>query len=543
MKKIAILYDGASLQKWQLEAVRQIEPDHELLFLVVENEQPRKRKIWQHAFYYLLNLIAIKRAAGKRAEFGAAQRGDRPTLSFSPDYDGIWAVLPPDVDQWLKANKVDAVVRFGLSLIRVAENSVPMISWHHGDPRDYRGRPAGFYEMRDGQKFVGQIVHQMTNTRDAGPVLAFAQSRVLPHSYRKTLSDAYQVSPLLIRPALKRLWDGDAIDFSAGGKNFPLPSNAVVIRALFSYLVNGMRRLGYGLFVEKRWKVSRVALAGPDLSIDDLKSVSDRERDWETLATPPEFTFLADPFIHQDGRILVEGLDKTSGKGKLAAISDGQVAVLSTPEASHYSYPSCFDWRGKSYVIPEMSQAGKQAIYRLVGDELVEQGTLDIDTDRLIDPTLFEYQGRVFLFANRPNETSALRLWSSTGLMDRFEEHPLSPIRVSARGSRMGGMLTKTSSGLLRFGQDFEKSYGDALIVFKINTLTENDYSESEVSRLVFDGLRGPHTLNLQDNEAVFDWYVEKFSPLAGARRVIAALQARADRSQKSTNKTTDPIE
>ena len=72
---------------------------------------------------------------------------------------------------------IDAIVKFGLGLLRVPDRTVlpiPILSFHHGDPGAYRGRPAGFWELIEGASFVGQVVQILRNRLDAGRVVAFA---------------------------------------------------------------------------------------------------------------------------------------------------------------------------------------------------------------------------------------------------------------------------------------------------------------------------------------------------------------------------------
>ena len=113
----------------------------------------------------------------------------------------------------MKADGILFVTKFGMGLLRVppdAEFSIPIISFHHGDLRKFRGRPAGFYELLNGEPVVGQVVQRLTNRLDAGEVLAFAETKARPHSYRATMEDAYRTSPLLLPQAAQLCLPGNA---------------------------------------------------------------------------------------------------------------------------------------------------------------------------------------------------------------------------------------------------------------------------------------------------------------------------------------------
>ena len=160
---------------------------------------------------------------------------------------------------------------------------------------------------------------------------------------------------------------------------------------------------------------------------------------------------------------------------------------------------------------------------RVDGDTLSTTAALRIAGAPLIDPTFLRHPDAIYLFANRQDEgASILRLFHSHSLFAEFVEHPSSPIRVSARGSRMGGGIIRGPYGYTRLGQDFRVSYGDALLSFRIDELSTTVYRESELGRIAFRTVKGPHTLNFEGERCVFDWYVEQFSPYAGLRRLAA---------------------
>ncbi|WP_418286667.1 hypothetical protein [Halorubrum sp. DTA46] len=48
-----------------------------------------------------------------------------------------------------------------------------VLSYHHGDPREYRGGPAGFWEYMHGADTAGTIVQTLTDELDAGIVQSY----------------------------------------------------------------------------------------------------------------------------------------------------------------------------------------------------------------------------------------------------------------------------------------------------------------------------------------------------------------------------------
>ena len=112
--------------------------------------------------------------------------------------------LDQSFDNICKKNRVDIVLRFGLGIIKT-NSKIPILSFHHGDPSKYRGRPSGFYELYNSEKMMGQIVQIISSNLDGGKILAYGESKVEPNSYSKTLENSYSISHILLKKALHRI--------------------------------------------------------------------------------------------------------------------------------------------------------------------------------------------------------------------------------------------------------------------------------------------------------------------------------------------------
>jgi hypothetical protein len=522
--RIAILCNGRTLLSWQRRAVELIAADHDLHLLVAQ-DPPAKRDAWRHGLYYLLNLASVRNRANRPVPFP----GDIPSagrFDFAVLQNGAWSSLPDEALEWIRANRIDAIAKFGLNLLTVPEAdqlAAPILSYHHGDPRFFRGRPAGFHELIQGEPFLGQVVQILSNKLDSGDVLAFAQSRVWPHSYRRTLVEAYSLSPALLPQALAALAEDRRLQIEPKGRNYRLPGNATVLRLAALQTAALVRRLAYGTAVEKHWRVSTIKLG---TSANPLAAVADanaKRGQWRTLPIRPPHRFHADPFFH-GGALLVEAMNSRTGKGELLRIADGEQRPIEGL-AGHVSYPGGIEADGRRYIVPEICDWSKPAIFAIEQDRAVRVAELDIDEEAILDPTLLAHDGRIYLFGNRASEgPSILRLWSSDQLFGRFEPHPASPIRTSIRGGRMAGAIHRWPDGLFRLGQDFTNGYGDGIVAFRIQELTPDRYQEVEVGAASFDAVEGPHTLDMRPGELLFDWYEERLSPLAGVRRLMSRL-------------------
>ncbi len=136
---------------------------------------------------------------------------------------------------------------------------------------------------------MGQIVQLLSNALDSGKIVAFAETRVAPHSYRETLMQAYAVSPLLLGMAIRNALAGNAAEAAGRGRNYRLPGNGTVLRLVAAMAGRWIARLGYGLFKEKRWRVATVEAEASAGSV--VAAIQDRTA-WSEVATPRGYRFL-----------------------------------------------------------------------------------------------------------------------------------------------------------------------------------------------------------------------------------------------------------
>jgi len=516
--RIAVIADGGMVQRFALNALDAIEGPTEITVFSCTNTHVRKHWV-KHGAYYALNLLAIRNRLTRLVPVRSGTKSVSREIEFESSYDGAWQVLPTHVIEALRS--FDLVLKFGMGLLRVPPPDllpVPILSYHHGDPDNFRGRPAGFWEVFQGASVVGQVMQVIGDRLDAGNVAAFAETKLFPWSYRRTLLDAYRVSPLIINAAIRNALSTTYLEKSRDGRNYRLPSNLMVVRFVIRMLAQVVKRIFYGALQEKAWRVSTSARP------EGLLATAFPDPDtWMTIPVASGYSFYADPFFSNDPQaILVEGF--RSGVGEIVRIDQsGHRSLIREP--GHVSYPAVANIAGKEFIVPETASWSGPRVYS--GNEL--QASLRIDCDpRVSDPTLIEWDGTIYLFGNdRRLGSNVLSLWAASALEDRFRLHPASPIRISPQGSRMGGNIILHDGRLVRLGQDLSGDYGNGLIIFEISELNESRYSEREVGRIQFADRKGPHTLNVRDDSIVFDWYRDRFHVLAGFRRLKAVLQKR----------------
>lgn len=529
--RIGVIVDRRTLARWQIEALHTLGDDAELLIYSCRNSQPTSWKP-KFALYYLLNLFSVRNRMTRREPWPADLQFAE-VREFDAIQDGNWQRLPSELIEQFRADRVDVIMKFGMGLLRVPtpeQLPLPILSYHHGDPAEFRGRPAGFHEMMAGNTVMGQVVQRISNHLDAGEIVASAETKILAHSYRQTLIEAYRHSPLLLRRAVENAIAGRSLKLDRHGRNYRLPTNGQVLHFLSKQCHAAIRRIAYGLFKEKRWQVATAAV--PELSaICSLKQAIADTSGWQTISRPEGYRFLADPFFHPDSGLLVEGMSVSTYRGEILHL-DGQRVCQLSKRGGHYSYPAHVEDGGSSYIVPESSDWSPVLAFPLCEDRIGDPFDLRIPgRPALLDPTPFRDGDNMFLFANRADEgSSVLRLWVADSLHGEFSEHPASPVRLSPNGSRMGGSLYSIDGQLYRVGQDLRGSYGDGITLFRITHIDRLRYCEVAERQLRFDHVRGPHTLNLDQNLVAFDYYTDGFNPFAGLRRLREKRAARRKR-------------
>lgn len=521
--KAALILDNLKLAAWQKAALEEASDILDIkLVLNCKNTKTQKSFV-KHSLYYSLNVFTLKNSLTKRSTYHVS---DEEVLDFDSIYNKNWQSIPESVSKRLDDEQIEVVIKFGMSLLRIDDSleKLPVLSFHHGDPSKFRGRPAGFYELLHNEEKSGLIVQRLTNKLDGGKVLAFAESKLVHYSYKESAKQFYQHSQFLLRKALINLKDGNSIPISTNGKNYRLPSNIVVIQFFIILLNRRIKYLFYGAFFEKKWKVGTLNFK-PNLKAANLINSSCINE----FAIDPEYTFYADPFFSLDGsKVRLEALRKKSGLGDIIEIdinNKNSSKLLLTGD--HYSYPFSFLLDGKEQLLPEVASHSPQYFFSLTDDQKTFLAIKGLEEKRLVDATLLKHNDLWYLFFGENKLAhSTLHLWVSDSITSNFKKHPSSPICISPSSARMAGRILSNENGLFRFGQNNERAYGAAITISEITELGSEIYKEEVCGSIKINDCLGPHSIDFDQNEgtALIDYYTEEFSLFAGIRRLKALL-------------------
>jgi hypothetical protein len=436
---------------------------------------------------------------------------------FEAEVNGKWQTIPSEVHEWLDASPPEVVLKFGMNLLRDPQklpSKFGVLSFHHGNPEKFRGRPAGFYELLTKEKELGVIVQRLTNSLDGGDIISSGNFKLFKHSYKRSLENAYGGGRYLLLKALNNLDHQQSKD--SLGKNYKLPTNLQVIVFSWNILVSKLKWFVEVLFFRKKWSLSTT-----HKSLSDVLADADISQNSIAIHTPKKFAFAADPFFLDDGSIICEVVEKGSNIGRLAVVSSAGFEILDSPyleKTKHSSFPFVSNVNELRFLLPEMARHGQQHLFEIDKRNQITRSIplMGLENENLIDPIITAQDGIVWLFAGkRGSDLDCLFLWSAKSIFGPFVEHRLNPIVCSPKFARNAGAIFNYQGHLYRPAQECTDNYGDGISIMRIESISQTSYIETLVKSVKFSDSFGPHTINFAEKIAVFDSYKKIFDPFA----------------------------
>ena len=244
-----------------------------------------------------------------------------------------------------------------------------------------------------------------------------AETKVFPWSYRATLMEAYRHSPLIINTAIRNAISGNYLPKLSDGRNCHLPSNLAVAGFVSRTVSQSVRRLLYGAFKEKEWRVSTVPFSRDKFEESLLGGELPPAKEWRTLSVASDYSFYADPFFASDPpAILVEALRARSAR-RNRQDRRGWTSRAHKREG-HIAYPATAAIDGREVIVPETASWSEPRAYVFDGSGARLLTTLRIEgRTHVEDPTLIERNGRIDLLGNdRKVGSNSLQVWLSNSL-------------------------------------------------------------------------------------------------------------------------------
>lgn len=434
--------------------------------------------------------------------------------------------FPRDSLDAVRALDLDVLVRFGFNILRGEILDVPRYgvwSWHHGDPDAYRGGPAHYWELVEGNPVSGAMLQVLTEELDGGLVLAKALFPTTPTlSVAENRHGPYWGTQHFLIQKLHELhrygWDFVRARAPAptpyGGRRSPYrsPGNLEFAGWATGELARrAVRRIGRRA-TDTDWSVGLRRSSTP-LPLDETPDVA---RTFALLPNP-RGRFLADPFLlrHEGATwLFAEDYAFDTRRGVISCgrvADDGRVEdlrpCLDVPY--HLSYPHVFVHDGEAYMTPESEASGTVDLYRAVAFPHRWVRVCTLLALRAVDPTVFRHDGRWWMFVTHtavPGQGINTLLFEAPELTGPWTLHRCSPIGSDVRRTRSAGAVIAAGGRTWRPAQDCSVRYGRAIVWNEVTALTRSDYDERPVRRL--DAAALPACDGLHHWHRVGDWEV-----------------------------------
>lgn len=218
-------------------------------------------------------------------------------------------------------------------------------------------------------------------------------------------------------------------------------------------------------------------------------------RDVTWLPDQGPFAYLADPFgIERDGVLTVfaEHFDYRSRRGEIRYFqydaADALVAEgVALAERHHLSYPSLIEDGGELYMLPEGYKSGGLTLYRCVRfPDQWEPAHRILDVPA-IDATVVRHGAKWWMFHALPGPADRamreLHVAFADDLAGPWTQHPANPVCSGFHASRPGGTAFEVDGVLHLPVQDCAETYGAAINLLRIETLTPETFETSVVRR------------------------------------------------------------
>jgi len=222
--KIALLLDDMFLKEWERQAVCHLIEKCDLdivVSLVIVNDTAttssfgsrlatfvRDFSLWHCVVAVRIVRATLGQPAWYRQRIALQSVLDLSTVNVrhctpepAPD---VGNRLPDTIVSDL--SEVDIAIRFGFGILKGDALEAPthgVLSYHHGDLTEYRGRPSGFYEFIHGRNSTGITVQRLSEELDAGAIAASTRCDISDaDSLRAVHSRQFRASPPLLCEAV-----------------------------------------------------------------------------------------------------------------------------------------------------------------------------------------------------------------------------------------------------------------------------------------------------------------------------------------------------
>lgn len=535
--KVGVLLSSYKIPVWYKKLLDEIDKSDfaEITLLIKDNSKLQRGKdkyffqnFFSKDFPYTLYSYIDKRLFKVSHDFRKivnceAQLKNKKTLLVNPILKKYYVTFPDETIEEIKATGVDVLLRIGFGIMKgEILNVAPLGIWsyHHGDVKNYRGKPSSFWELYNNEKVVSGLLQILSSELDSGIILSQGYSAVNNISLNRTMQRLYWRSFSFFLDNLKyahALGEEKFLEKSRENhfkwfiddKVNKMPSPFIVVALVFKVIYRYIASHLKAKLFPRRWYI--LYSEGDGRNISRYKKL-----------LPPKGLQWADPFVinyKEKTYIFFESLDKNY-IGSIFVTSleniEQNIAPVKVLERDyHLSYPFVFEYEGEHYMMPETKKNGTIELFRATNFPYEwELHKILMNNVEAVDSSLFKYNGKWWLFTNMARSKGASAseelhiFYSDNPLSHNWQPHLMNPIISDIRHSRNAGGILLLNGNYYRPSQDCATSYGYSISLNKIEKLSETEYKESIVSSILPNWnkkVNGIHTINQAGKVVVMD--------------------------------------
>ncbi len=495
--RVGILCNGLVFQHWQAECIRRVfsVPGVDPVVIIVHDRVAvdKRKPAMKHALYRWFKKNRL-RAKALAPDDLTSVLGTIPTLRCRPVGPSSSQRFEADDLAAIKSFAPDVLLRFGFNILHGEILTLPthgIWSYHHGDEDHYRGRPAGFWEIMEGDPVTGATLQRLTEKLDAGTVLRKGWFRTVDHSLSANLDQVMLGSTDWMAQVSREVLMGRTVVSQgvASTSDAPVreaPGNMDLLGFLFTCNTNRIAHNQRNAAQHEEWNVG--VLYQPISSLLDAKpSLNVR---WLPAPSPGQqrrtpFGYMADGQLN----VLYGKYDAAAGKGDISRLRPKRDNVLKRSRTmlstgTVLSHPFLFEHDAQLLAIPE-NDAGRVDLYRVnTGNEALDFVRCLIDGE-LRSPTIFQHEGRWWLLGTKaPWEDVALYVYHAPALEGPWTAHVLNPVKTDVRSSRPAGTPFMHQGQLFRPARDNSLTEGWRVAFMRVLELTPTSFREELVKTI-----------------------------------------------------------
>ncbi|MBD0296279.1 MAG: hypothetical protein ICV84_13935 [Flavisolibacter sp.] len=534
--KIALLIDSYDVRNWQYSILKEIRySGYAEIKLVIKKDVPHRSRSMTHPKLFQWHLKFDKLLLGRKTDYSRTvdsenMLSDSDVMKVVPVENGSAISFTTDDVQAIKKYKCDVILNLGFGMVEgemVNAAKYGVWAYQFGSHPAVKDEAFGYWEVMKGYETTVSTLWQMDNSNKEGKIIHCSWMPTHALSVAKTRNAAYWRASTFMPRILEGLYSyGDAyLEHLANQfrentaldeeRPFKVPSTLTTLKNIFTHFGKISRRIYQKVVDIDQWyilfKIKSNNTFSP--SIENFKAL-----------TPPTDRFWADPFvISQDNRhyIFLEELLFKTKKGHISVIElDDQGNVLKYGKALerpyHLSYPFVFKYDEQYYMLPETGENKTIELYKCVSFPYQWEFVMNLmEGFHNADATLLYHENKWWLFCcidstgREVGMLDELHLFFSDDLFTKnWQPHPCNPIDTNTKTARPAGNIFIHENEMYRPSQDCSGSYGKAINFNRIIRLSETEYEEETVSKIVpgwEKDIRRAHTFNFNDQITVMD--------------------------------------